>query len=122
MCVTYGTRIIAVASRATRTALQALLDVIAQDEAATQAARDLLQPLTRYDCEHGGDLIHTLTVYFACSGNISKAAGRLFLHRNGLTYRLNRVEELLGVPLSDPDIALGLNLALRASSPTNAGS
>ena len=39
------------------------------------------------------------------------AAERLFLHRNSLLYRLQRIEELLGVDLKDPQVRLALNLA-----------
>ena len=81
--------------------------------ASEERAEALLLPLLAHDAEHNGDLVHTLRVYFALNGNASRAAEALFLHRNGLLYRLGRIEELLRVPLSDSEIRLALELALR---------
>jgi len=90
-----------------------LLDTVAAYGPAIRQARVLLEPLVRYDSERGGDLIHTLRVYFAWSGNASRAAEVLFLHRNGMLYRLSRVEEILGVSVDDDDVRLAVELALR---------
>ncbi len=85
--------------------------VRATPEASCVAAR-VLDPLIRYDREHDGDLLHTLRVYFQCEGNVRRGAELLFLHRNGLIYRLGRIESLLGVSLSDPESRMGLQVAL----------
>jgi DNA-binding PucR family transcriptional regulator len=89
------------------------LDAIASED-VTRRASALLAPLLAYDSERSGDLIHTLDVYFSLGGNSSRAAEALFLHRNGLLYRLARIEELLGVPLADAQVRLALEVALRA--------
>ncbi|HEV3309129.1 MAG TPA: helix-turn-helix domain-containing protein [Chloroflexota bacterium] len=76
-------------------------------------ATGILGPLVAYDREHGGDLVKTLRVYFLCNGNASRAAKALFLHRNGMLYRLSRVEDLLGVAVSDGEARLALEVAVR---------
>ncbi len=58
-------------------------------------------------------LLATLETFFATNGNTFQAAQRLGLHRNTLTYRLNRIQELLGVTLDDPEVRLALHLALK---------
>ena len=42
------------------------------------------------------DFYHTLEVYFKNDYNISKAASKLYIHRNTLTYRLEKIENILG--------------------------
>jgi carbohydrate diacid regulator len=41
-----------------------------------------------------GELLETLIVYIEENGDINKVAGRLFIHRNTLRYRLERITEL----------------------------
>lgn len=96
--------------------LELLESALETEEVRTRSVR-ILEPLTRYDQVHGGDLVHTLQCYFEFGGNASRTAEALFLHRNGLLYRLNRVEELLGVSLSDRDVAVALELSVRAVRP-----
>ncbi len=63
--------------------------------------------------EGGGELIHTLEVYFENNANLSQAAEVLFIHRNTLTYRLERVAEICGIDLHNPETRLATQLALR---------
>ena len=65
------------------------------------------------DRRNGEALIQTLDVFFACNGNLSKAAKHLHLHRNSLLYRLHRARELLGHDLDDPELRLALQLAIK---------
>jgi purine catabolism regulator len=53
-------------------------------------------------------------VYFATGGNASEAADRLFLHRNSMLYRLERIQKLTGLDLKDDKVALALQLGLLA--------
>lgn len=74
----------------------------------------LVEPLATHDRERRSDLIRTLRVYFAAGANASEAADRLFLHRNSLLYRLERVQKLTGLDLKDPESRLALQLGLLA--------
>jgi purine catabolism regulator len=74
---------------------------------------ETLGPLVEYDRRTNGELLHTLEVYFACHTNLSEAARALHLHRNSLLYRLQRIEEVLGISLADADTSLSLQVALR---------
>lgn len=76
--------------------------------------RELVEPLVRYDRERGSDLVRTLRVYFACGANASEAADKLFLHRNSMLYRLQRIEGLTGADLKNPKVGLILQLGLLA--------
>jgi purine catabolism regulator len=62
--------------------------------------------------EGARELIHTLQVYFEHNGNLSQAAEALFVHRNTLIYRMERIAALTGANLDDPEIRLAMQLAL----------
>ena len=74
--------------------------------------RALVEPLVEHDRRRGSDLVKTLRTYFAAGANASEAADRLFLHRNSMTYRLERVGKLTGLDLREPGAALALQLGL----------
>jgi purine catabolism regulator len=66
-------------------------------------------------------LLETLRVYFECNGNVAQTAKQLFIHRNTLLYRLDRVREVGKVDLDDAETRLQLQLALRAYELTRSG-
>lgn len=84
----------------------------ARDGAALAACRRLLLPLRRTDAEHGSRLEATLRAYYACGASISLTAQTLFLHRNSVRYRLDRVRALLGVDIDHPEVSATLLTAL----------
>ena len=59
-------------------------------------------------------LLETLEAYLTAGGRKAEAARALHLERQSLYLRLKRIEEALGVSLEDPDVVLGLHLAVRA--------
>lgn len=73
-----------------------------------------MQPLANYDRERGGDLLRTLRAFFECGENVSRAAEELFLHRNSVPYRLERVRKLTGLDYREHDQRLALELGLLA--------
>lgn len=60
------------------------------------------------------DLLETLRVYFECNGNVAQTAKALYIHRNTLLYRLDRVREVGALDLDDAETRLQVQLALRA--------
>ena len=83
----------------------------ARDERALAACRALLVALRRADAERGSDLERTLRTYYECGASVSATADALFLHRNSVRYRLDRVRALLATDIGDPTIAASLILA-----------
>ena len=71
---------------------------------------EMLGPLLAQ--ESARELIHTLEIYFAHNGNVSQTAEALFVHRNTLMYRLERITTILNQDLDKPDTRLALQLAL----------
>jgi purine catabolism regulator len=74
---------------------------------------DVIGPLIEYDQQHRGSLVETLDSYYAHHGNISQTAETLFVHRNTLLYRLDRIQELTDHDLNQADTRLALQLALK---------
>ncbi|HKY77592.1 MAG TPA: PucR family transcriptional regulator ligand-binding domain-containing protein [Acidimicrobiia bacterium] len=72
----------------------------------------LLGRLLAYDETQGGELVTTLVSWLE-TRSIAETARRVYAHYNTVRKRLERIEELLGVPLSDPRRALDLAVALR---------
>ncbi|WP_134698617.1 PucR family transcriptional regulator [Ammoniphilus sp. YIM 78166] len=62
------------------------------------------------------DLIQTLAVYLENHCLITETAKQLYIHRNTVSYRLNKCEEILGKSLKDPTEVLKLRIALMARS------
>lgn len=76
--------------------------------------REWLGSLLDYDARKGADLVHTLTQYLEHGGNYDATAAQLSVHRSTLKYRLQRIRELTGADLNDPDVHFNLQLATRA--------
>jgi DNA-binding PucR family transcriptional regulator len=93
--------------------IEALLQELA-DDPALEPFRALIEPLKEYDRTRRSDLVRTLRTYFATGTNASEAADRLFLHRNSMLYRLERIQKLTGLDLKDDRVALALRLGLLA--------
>ncbi|MFQ5400217.1 MAG: PucR family transcriptional regulator [Anaerolineae bacterium] len=73
----------------------------------------VIGPLAEYDRQHQGSLVLTIDEYFNHHGNISQAAEALFIHRNTLLYRLDRIQEITGHQLDQANMRLALHLALK---------
>jgi PucR family transcriptional regulator, purine catabolism regulatory protein len=73
--------------------------------------REALGPLLEY--EGGGDLLETLEAYCERLGNLSQTAEKLFIHRNSLLYRMERISQIAGLDMNNPDTRLAVHLALK---------
>ncbi len=72
---------------------------------------DALGVLIAYDQEHNAELVKTLNAFFAGKCGPKDAAGILGVHRNTVLYRLQRIQDLTGLDLDDPEVRLRLHLA-----------
>jgi len=59
------------------------------------------------------NFIETLEAYFEQKGNLTQTAEMLYIHRNTLSYRLDRIAEIAGWDLDNHDTALSVQLALK---------
>ncbi|MBC8159582.1 MAG: helix-turn-helix domain-containing protein [Roseiflexaceae bacterium] len=80
---------------------------ISDDQTKADLATFLLSPL-----DHEPELLHTLNVFFAEDCLPSATAQRLNIHRNTLSYRLEKTASLLGLHPRRFDDAVQIRLAL----------
>ncbi len=90
----------------------ATLAEVADTRAATEYCNRVLGPLEAYDQRRHLGLIATLEAFLQANGQISQAAERLNIHRNSMTYRLRRFEEISGLDLTSYEDLFKLQLAL----------
>ncbi|GAA3877128.1 hypothetical protein GCM10022381_19590 [Leifsonia kafniensis] len=83
------------------------------DDDSTAQIADALNGL-RDDGGRHGDLTRTLRVYLAEHGSWGVTATQLGIHRQTLASRIQRIEELTGLSMSDPDDRTAAWLAIRA--------
>ncbi|MFJ2532839.1 PucR family transcriptional regulator [Microbacterium maritypicum] len=93
--------------------LEQLLLAWTGNDTFVPAAESLLAPLR----EGGGELLTTLSAYLDHESGIAATATALGLHRNTVMVRIRRVQELLGIDMTDPEARLALHLACRAVQP-----
>lgn len=68
-----------------------------------QYSHPALKVLRDYDYSHNGELYFTLQALIDCQFNMKKTADILSIHRNSLSYRLNKILDLTKVDLTDKD-------------------
>ncbi|XEC95163.1 PucR family transcriptional regulator [Paenibacillus tarimensis] len=76
--------------------------------------RNFLGPLIDHDENKGSELLLTLKVYLDHDGSKQIAAQKLFIVRQSLYYRLEKITELLGEDFMSPENRISIQVALRA--------
>ncbi|MFD3699181.1 PucR family transcriptional regulator [Streptomyces sp. NPDC058646] len=85
--------------------------VASQAELASRLRQVVLGPVLALPAEDCRVLVTTLGTWLACRGSTAQAAQRLYCHRNTVSNRLRRVEQLTGRTLADPAHVVELALA-----------
>lgn len=69
--------------------------------------------VVEHDRSYDTHLLDTLVAFCEHGGNITETAAALFVRRQSLYKRLQKLETLLGGPVTSADVRLGVELALR---------
>ncbi len=67
---------------------------IARMDGLRDVYQDQIAHIDGYDRRKNTDLLNTLETYLECAGNLTKTSERLFVHRNTLIQRLDRLQSL----------------------------
>lgn len=67
-----------------------------------------IDELAEYDCLHRTDMIPFLKEYLKQNCSVNDTAAAMHMHRNSVRYRLNRIEDLLGISLEDSKVRFRL--------------
>ncbi|MDD3167838.1 MAG: helix-turn-helix domain-containing protein [Eubacteriales bacterium] len=73
-----------------------------------------LETLLEADSSTGSLYVDTLRSFFENNQNVTQTASALFVHRNTINYRLNKVRSLLDDDFDDPLVRLHLHIAILA--------
>jgi DNA-binding PucR family transcriptional regulator len=90
-----------------------ILSTVDDVEGVERFVHQQLGRLFQYDTQKKSDLVETLYRYLESGCNHANAAQELAVHRNTLKYRLDRIGEISGRDLTDPDTRFNLQLATR---------
>lgn len=80
--------------------LYKILLSVDSDNALKDYYNQILYPLEEYDAINGTDFLEVLKVYFQCECSVQETAEELFMHRNSIRYKINKIQELTGMNLS----------------------
>lgn len=99
--------------------IRGLLHLLGQDDRLTAFSDRELAAVRRYDADHGTSLLSVLRGFLTAGANKAAAASALHLSRPALYERLARLEHILGVDLSDPEVVTSLHVALLVADATD---
>jgi hypothetical protein len=80
---------------------------------ARESAHRFLAPLIEHDEQRSTELLPTLRAWLRNDAQPSRTCEELFIHRNSLSYRLRRIEQILGLSLETLDGKATCLMALR---------
>lgn len=90
-----------------------LLNSGVENEKSTELYTLSIRSLVEYDRQNETNMVETLDCYFACKCNVSETAKALYIHRNTLIYRIEKIKTILGRDLKNSEERLLLQLGLR---------
>lgn len=88
-----------------------LLLVMENTEVMQEYYQETLGKLEEYDHVNETDYLYFLKQYFDSGCSTQDVAASLYIHRNSVTYKLHRIEEILGRPINSQDARVNLRIA-----------
>lgn len=74
---------------------------------------EYIAPIIKYDKEHTGELLSTLTSYISNCFSPSAICSELYIHKNTLYSRLSKITHIIGKNLSDSETIFNISLGLK---------
>ncbi len=84
--------------------LSSLLDTQLSELPAAAYTLPAVQQLIDFDAEHHTDLVPTFECFVRHCFSTTAAAAELHLHRNTMLYRIEKIEEVLGIKLQSDQV------------------
>lgn len=101
--------------------LRGLLRLLSDDPRVQRFTSGQLRRLWEHDERNGSRLLDTLTIYLESGGNKSTAATRAHSSRAAFYHALDRIAEIGGADLEDPEVRTALHVAILASAAQGPG-
>ncbi|WP_223590478.1 PucR family transcriptional regulator [Neobacillus bataviensis] len=77
-----------------------------------ELASEYLYPVIQYDQKYNGKLLETLKAYLECNGSKQETSNKLFIVRQTLYHRLQKLENLLGEDFMDHEKRVAIEFML----------
>ena len=90
-----------------------ILSTVEDLQGVERFVQQQLGRLLEHDSQRNAELVETLYRFLESGCNQATAAAALFVHRNTVKYRLDRISMITGWDLADPDRRFNLQLATR---------
>jgi purine catabolism regulator len=92
--------------------LYRLISLMSKHVNLKELAAEYLQPVIQYDQKYNGKLLETLKTYLECNGSKQEAASKLFIVRQTLYHRLQKLENILGEDFMDHEKRVAIEFML----------
>lgn len=90
-----------------------LIDLCCKQHDPSTFCHPAVIKLQAYDEEHKTDYLKTLFTYITAMRNLGAAADALYIHRNTLSYRLSKIQEIIELTPDNDDLSLNLFLSYK---------
>lgn len=87
------------------------LEVCSKQQNVMDFCHSAIFILANYDRLHGTSLLDTLHAFLFCHHSTAEASAKLFIHRNTMNNRMEKISELTGVDLQDAEATFHLMLS-----------
>ncbi len=87
-----------------------------QENEIKKFCHETVMPLLEYDKNKDGELVKTLRTYFECGGNLKQVCKKMYIHYNTILYRIQKIQQITNMDLSDSNSRLNLEISLKIMS------
>jgi purine catabolism regulator len=94
--------------------LYRIISLINKHTDLQEIVMEYLQPVIAYDQKYNGKLVETLKMYLACNGSKQETAKKLFVVRQTMYHRIEKLETLLGSDFMSSEKRLAIEFMLLA--------
>ncbi|SCP98215.1 PucR C-terminal helix-turn-helix domain-containing protein [Anaerobium acetethylicum] len=89
-------------------AVHHIIDICCRQEDITDFCHPALLKLIAYDDRHHTDYAKSLFAYIVNMRNMGSTADALHIHRNTMSYRMGKIQEIIGLDLDNNDLSMNL--------------
>ncbi|MBM7701626.1 PucR family transcriptional regulator [Metabacillus iocasae] len=89
-----------------------VISLVQQHKDLRDVVMEYLEPVINYDKKYNAKLMETLKTYLACQGSKQETAKKLFIVRQTLYHRIEKLEKLLGSDFMQPEKRMAIEFML----------
>ncbi|WP_110111240.1 PucR family transcriptional regulator [Bacillus sp. CGMCC 1.16541] len=90
-----------------------IVSLVQQHQDLREVVMEYLEPVIDYDKKYNAKLMETLKTYLACQGSKQETAKKLYIVRQTLYHRIEKLEKLLGSDFMQPEKRMAIEFTLK---------